>query len=297
MPRTQALRNLASSCPELKHLKSCFAFNWKHTLCFVTCTLIVIMAAFLKESLDETLTSSPYNRRHSMHSPSTSKRLPHSASPPSTNLMHSGGTVSRSRPKGQLLSPSSSSTRLRSHSSQSSQSPHSGSGNHCRFSVSVMGATKKQRTIYMNTWIDTKRTRGSAVKTEYGQMFHVKQWSAKISLDLYVHEIEHTSRLEAIWNQVTLNVLVLPFDHHNQLVDKPLKSLIHSLASTKIALRALFSKTLLICPSNFSSLTEDDYLVQTANGKTDDITTSYISPSDHFLPFCHFVSALNKVNL
>ena len=62
-------------------------------------------------------------------------------------------------------------------------------------------------------------------------------------------------------------MLVLPFGARNQLVDRALKSLILSLGTdTNIALKALFAKTLLICPSNFSSLSEDEYLVQTANG-------------------------------
>eukprot|EP01084_Bolivina_argentea_P009525 17780_1 len=137
--------------------------------------------------------------------------------------------------------------------------------NHWRFSISVMGATPKQRSIYINTWIDIKASakKKQAVRTTYGQFFHIKHASSSISLDLFVHDIQNNTEIYKIWDNIILNVIVLPYNHTNDSVDKPLKQLIKELLHTNISLRKLFTKTLLICPSNFHSMTKDEYIKQT----------------------------------
>ena len=57
------------------------------------------------------------------------------------------------------------------------------------------------------------------------------------------HDIQTNTQLSLVWDHVILNVIVLPFNHQNDSVDKPLKQLIRELNQTNIPLRTLFSKT------------------------------------------------------
>eukprot|EP01084_Bolivina_argentea_P146626 256684_1 len=136
--------------------------------------------------------------------------------------------------------------------------------NHWKFTISVMGATPKQRSIYINTWIGGKASvkKKQAVRTEYGEYFHIKHASNTLSLDLYVHDIQNNLKMSPIWDSIILNVIVLPFNHSSQVVEKPLKQLIRELTQNGIPLRKLFSRTLLICPSHFTSVSSDEFLKQ-----------------------------------
>ena len=57
--------------------------------------------------------------------------------------------------------------------------------------------------------------------------------------------------------------MVLPFNHESESVDRPLKLLLRQLATCDVPMRALLSKTLLICPSNFGGMDVEDFTAQT----------------------------------
>ena len=137
-----------------------------------------------------------------------------------------------------------------------------------RFSVSVMGATPKQRSIYINTWIDFKNSekKKRAVRQAYGNFYQVRDQSHSVQLVLHIHDIETITQIKEIWDTIHLNVIVLPFNYTNVSVNSHLKALIEDLKHTKIPLRRLFSKTLLICPSTFSSMRRDAFIQQTSTG-------------------------------
>eukprot|EP01084_Bolivina_argentea_P007998 14972_1 len=134
--------------------------------------------------------------------------------------------------------------------------------NHRTFSISVMGVSPKQRSTYISTWVDliAFAKKKKPVRTTYGQLFHVKTASPSISLELFVHDILNHTEMCKIWDSITLNVIVLPYNHTNSGVDKRLKQLIKGLQHTNVPLTKLFSKTLLICPSNFHSMNKQQYV-------------------------------------
>ena len=140
--------------------------------------------------------------------------------------------------------------------------------NQWNLGVAVMGCTPKQRSIYINTWLGFKSAdkKKQASKTQYGQAFHIKHASPSMSIDLYVHEIEKTVQLRDVWDSIILNIIVLPYNHDNASVDKPLRKLIHDLNYTNIPVRTLFNKTLLICPSTFANISKEQYIEETTKG-------------------------------
>ena len=145
---------------------------------------------------------------------------------------------------------------------------HKAIENHRQFCISVMGATSKQRSIYINTWIDFKNSekKKRAVRRAYGNFYQIRDQMHSVQLDLHIHDIETITQIKEIWDTIHLNVIVLPFNYTNVSVNGYLKELIDDLQHTKIPLRKLFSKTLLICPSNFSRMPRDEFIQQTSTG-------------------------------
>eukprot|EP01084_Bolivina_argentea_P007997 14961_1 len=137
--------------------------------------------------------------------------------------------------------------------------------NPMKLSISVMGVTRKQRSIYINTWINIKafEKKRQPVRTTYGQLFHFKHTSSKILLDLFVHDIRNNTKIHKLVDSIILNVIVLPYNHTNSTVNNLLKTLLNELQDMNISLEKLFSKTLLICPYNFHSMTKQQYVTQT----------------------------------
>eukprot|EP01084_Bolivina_argentea_P160557 279582_1 len=124
-----------------------------------------------------------------------------------------------------------------------------------------MGATSKQRKIYIKKCIDIKAAKKNhqTVRTTYGRKFYHKYQSSSISLDVIVHDIKKNTEICKIWDSVNLNVIVLPYNHKNDLYYF-ICNLIRELPHTNVPLK---TKTLLICPSNFSSMTEHQYINET----------------------------------
>eukprot|EP01084_Bolivina_argentea_P009522 17776_1 len=135
--------------------------------------------------------------------------------------------------------------------------------NNFNFCISVIGATYEERKMYIQTWIDVESA--EVDRESYYNKFYIINKNASICSRLFIYDIYNHKEISfGIWNNININVIVLPYDYYtNDSINIIAERLIQLVLHESISLKELFSKTLLICPSNFHSMTKDEYIKQT----------------------------------